>query len=262
VTTCVDIINRGLLLLGVSRISATALTAAAITETAPNGGTAANLTDGDETTLVTTTGGASTTDPFVIAHADLGSAQGVAYVDLQNLSLSGTTPTGTCTPSATTGTAITLTGSSAVFASTDVGEYVTGNGGIALITGFTSTTVVTAEVLTPFISTAAIANGSWTQYLPSNQVWLQWSDDDLKWHKAGSVITVGPTAVQVRRSLAVNARYLRVARVGNTDLGTANFSLGEMTVYAFGTNDTPLKLYLHVINFRLQSVSHRLCHNI
>lgn len=75
----------------------------------------------------------------------------------------------TLTPSALTGTGITLTASAAVFRSTDVGKEIwvkpnrsTGRGlGRATITAFTSTTVVTADVDVDFESTDAIAAGDW-----------------------------------------------------------------------------------------------------
>lgn len=45
-----------------------------ITATAPNGGTAANASDDDVTTVLTTTGAIGTTNPYVVAHYDLGAA--------------------------------------------------------------------------------------------------------------------------------------------------------------------------------------------
>lgn len=75
----------------------------------------------------------------------------------------------TLTPSAISGTAITLTASQLVFRSTDVGEeiwrkpdLVTGEGGgRAVITAFTDSTHVTAEVLVEFDSLSAIPAGDW-----------------------------------------------------------------------------------------------------
>ncbi|MDE2019184.1 MAG: hypothetical protein KGJ13_02425 [Patescibacteria group bacterium] len=89
----------------------------------------------------------------------------------------GTTAAATMTPSAvgiapavkTDGSSITLTASESVFLASDVGseiwkkpDPVTGlGGGRALITAYTSGTVVTATCLTPFDSTAAIPAGQW-----------------------------------------------------------------------------------------------------
>lgn len=58
-----------------------------ITPSAPNGGTAANANDGDDTTYLTTTTNISTTDDYVALSFDLGSAQDIDYVTLTNVSL-------------------------------------------------------------------------------------------------------------------------------------------------------------------------------
>ena len=58
-------------------------------------------------------------------------------------------PTNILTASATTGTGITFTAGGAEFIAGDVGKYIRYSiGGLAKITGFTSTTVVTADILT------------------------------------------------------------------------------------------------------------------
>ena len=68
------------------------LTAGGVTVTAPNGGTAGNAIDDSVATEVITTGGASTTNPFVIVHVDLGSATQVEFCDVFGLRLvSGST---------------------------------------------------------------------------------------------------------------------------------------------------------------------------
>ena len=54
----------------------------------------------------------------------------------------------------TVGTGRTLTSSVPVFLASDVGRHVVSGGGFALITAFTSTTVVTVEILTAFAGTA------------------------------------------------------------------------------------------------------------
>jgi len=74
-----------------------------------------------------------------------------------------TTPSATLTPSAVTGN-ITLTASSGVFTSDHVNQYIQANDnfGRAKITGFTSSTVVSAVTEVPFFSTSAIASGAWT----------------------------------------------------------------------------------------------------
>lgn len=59
--------------------------------TAPNGGTAANANDDDETTYLLTTTNISTVDPYVIAHYDLGSIKDIACVDVVNATLTTAT---------------------------------------------------------------------------------------------------------------------------------------------------------------------------
>lgn len=68
----------------------------------------------------------------------------------------------TLTPSATTGTGITFTAGSSVFTAGMVGDELRSGTARALITGFSSGTVVTATILTPFASTSAIASGDWS----------------------------------------------------------------------------------------------------
>lgn len=70
------------------------------------------------------------------------------------------TSTTTLTPSATSGTGITITASAATFASTDVGRLVrlkhSSTWGYAKITAYTSSTAVTADVKSNFGSTSAV----------------------------------------------------------------------------------------------------------
>lgn len=74
----------------------------------------------------------------------------------------GYTPTGNAlTLSAVTGTGITVTAASAVFLNADVGRQIKQGNGLCTITAFTSTTVVTADVVNNFASTA-VAAGAWT----------------------------------------------------------------------------------------------------
>ncbi len=84
------------------------------------------------------------------------------YLD-QNLSAT------TITPSATTGAGITLTASTSTFVSTDVGRLVRidqgADFGYAKIVGFTSVTVVTADVVDDFVSTTGQTTwqlGAWS----------------------------------------------------------------------------------------------------
>ena len=82
------------------------------------------------------------------------------------LHISGETPAATLTPGATTGTEITFTAGSSVFASTDVGRIIQFRGDDqfhrALITGYTSGTEVTCSILRDFPDTDPITSGAWT----------------------------------------------------------------------------------------------------
>lgn len=60
----------------------------------------------------------------------------------------------------TVGIGRTMTAASAVFLASDVGRAITWNAGLAIITGYTSTTIVTVEVVIVFDSTA-IPSGLW-----------------------------------------------------------------------------------------------------
>lgn len=83
----------------------------------------------------------------------------------------------TLTPGAVTGAGITFTASAAKFTSADVGKYIRVVGatkyGFALITGFTSTTVVTATITVDFDATTAIAAGGWQIVTCETQIILQ-----------------------------------------------------------------------------------------
>lgn len=74
-----------------------------------------------------------------------------------------TTTTVNGTPAATSGTGINFTASAAFFTAGMVGKYIRGNGGFALIAGFTSSTVVTINVIEPyrFTNTNPIGPGDW-----------------------------------------------------------------------------------------------------
>lgn len=72
-------------------------------------------------------------------------------------------PFATVTPSADSpvGTIITLTASAAAWRTDDVGRHVVLNGGLVKITGYTSPTVVSAEIRVELSSTVAVIGGAW-----------------------------------------------------------------------------------------------------
>lgn len=96
----------------------------------------------------------------------------------------------TITPAAVTGAGVNFTASTSIFTSADVGKYIELVGaagsvryGRAIITGYTSGTVVVCTVLTDFNSTVAIPAGSWRIMTVETQVTLA----------AGSVINASGT---------------------------------------------------------------------
>ncbi len=82
-------------------------------------------------------------------------------------SLAGSDASATMTPASTSGTSVTFTASAAVFAATDVGKEIwkkalVGVGeGRAIITGFTSSTIVTCNIIRTFDNITAMAAGNW-----------------------------------------------------------------------------------------------------
>lgn len=71
----------------------------------------------------------------------------------------------------------------------------------------------------------------------SDEFYLQHSIDAVHWERVGRHIDVDTTARRVRRNGPVSARYLRLSRVGSTDLSTAVATVAEIDVYTFGAND-------------------------
>lgn len=80
-------------------------------------------------------------------------------------------PAGTITPSDVSGK-ITITASSAVFSSGNVGQYINANPqGRAKIVEFLTTTTVNAVTEFPFFDTSAVANGEWELETGYEDVW-------------------------------------------------------------------------------------------
>jgi hypothetical protein len=84
------------------------------------------------------------------------------YVPNEDDRSSSTTPAGTLTPSAISGSSITLTRGTSGWVAGDVGKFVFGNGGVARIVSYSSGTVVGAKVLVDFFDTSAIPTTEWT----------------------------------------------------------------------------------------------------
>lgn len=104
----------------------------------------------------------------------------------------------TLTPAATTGTGVNFTASTGVFLAGDVGRIIIFGASRALITGFTSATVVVCSILSAFPNTSAIPAGQWLLKL-SPQVTL---DPNIK-DPVGATVT-----------LVAGANAFRAADVG------------------------------------------------
>ncbi|MGB0817415.1 MAG: hypothetical protein ACPGQQ_00820 [Candidatus Puniceispirillaceae bacterium] len=136
--------------------SLTKIGGGSITETAPNGGTAANGSDQNAGTSVTTTTNISTTDGYVVLHYDLASAQdiGVLYLYAFALTVSGT----------------------------------------------------------------------------SDEFFLQVSTDNSAWTTVGEALEISTTAKDFTRRVHGSYRYVRLVRVGTTDLTTNKATLTGLDV--------------------------------
>lgn len=128
---------------------------ASITATAPRGGTANNAKDQDNATDLVTVTPMGTLDPYVISHFDLGSAQDIGTVYIDDLSI-------------------------------DIGS--------------------------------------------TDEVFLQVSTDDATWISVGEALSVTTTAKDYTRRVHGSYRYVRLARVGTTDLGAAVATLAGMDI--------------------------------
>lgn len=108
-------------------------------------------------------------------------------------------PQADLTLSAVTGTAITVTASSAVFLDGDIGKIIQIGAGRASITAFTSTTVVTAHVIDDFSSVGPHARNLWST-LGSPSATLTPSEKD----PVGQIITLTATVRDAFRSTDVD----------------------------------------------------------
>lgn len=136
-------------------------------------GWARHITDGsfESAAVIPSTDGTSDTAWLIVKRTVGGvTKRYVEYFDPalavdSGLSYSGVITVSTLTPGATTGTGVTFTASAATFVAGDVGKQIVFTDGSsfarATITGYTSATQVTADIVNAFPSTSAIAAGSW-----------------------------------------------------------------------------------------------------
>jgi len=135
--------------------------------TMPNGGTAADINDDDDTTDTVTTTSIGTNDPYVVAKYDLGSSTDVEFCDIRQIKLTSNT---------------------------------------------------------------------------SDEFVVQTSDDDATWTIQATVPTLGTNEQDFRLRVNASARYVRLARVGSTDLGTDKVTLAEFSLYEKTSTLSEVKL--------------------
>ena len=155
--------------------------------------------------------------------------------------------TATCTLSATTGSGITFTASSAVFTSADVGKVIRMGDSLATITGYTSTTVVTCTITVNWpatynqtgwdYTTKVISSGYWHVIEEIASPYLEAHIWEIKDHQDADVMyLVHPNfaprklsrASDTSWSLSVTKFNPRPSYIANTDL-SATCVLGAIT---------------------------------
>lgn len=72
----------------------------------------------------------------------------------------------------------------------------------------------------------------------TNEVFIQYSTDNVTFTSLGAAIPVDTTKRNRRRTGPISARYWRVARIGSTDLSTNDFSIQEFTLWEMGSTDS------------------------
>lgn len=102
------------------------------------------------------------------------------------LNENGFEPSATLTLGAVTGLGITFTAGSAVFLESDVGRGIESGTGKAVITDFTSTSIVTCDIINDFAAVGPIASGSWTVTGSPNTAIKVYGTNPV-----GSIVTVG-----------------------------------------------------------------------
>ncbi|MGH3799425.1 MAG: hypothetical protein ACREPD_04975 [Stenotrophomonas sp.] len=120
----------------------------------------------------------------------------------------------------------TLTASAGAFMASDVGREIETEGGLALITAFTSGTVVIADVLTPFPS-LVIADGDWlitgSPYATLTPTWPAGSGTDLPAVGAAITLTLGQAgwrAEDVGKWVDINAGLIQITAVSSSTVAT------------------------------------------
>lgn len=144
------------------------------TVTAPNGGTTANLMDNNSATVLSTTTGISTTNPYVVFQVDLGVSKRIGFVAIIDFKIStGTSP------------------------------------------------------------------AEW---------FMQGSLDSVSWTTFDSAMTPTVAGVSHVKIARANYRYIRLARIGSTDLSTATINVDDFFIYEETSQTGNVKLIDFVFN--------------
>ena len=145
----------------------------------------------------------------------------------------GDKPQFTLTPDATEGNDITFTASGAAFTSNDVGRYIESNGSVAIITAYTDSSHVVADIITEF-SGAVIATDDWN--LSINSI------DGLDYLEGETVVILGNGGVVGYKSVTNGAitldgeyNYVGIGLAFNRIMQTVDIDIGSVLGTAYGS---------------------------
>lgn len=147
-----------------------------------------------------------------------------------SVKVEGTNLAATLTLSAVSGSSVTATAGSAVFSSTDVGRVIKATTGRAIITGYTSTTVITVKIVETFL-TVSLLSGEWNisissvsglKHLEGQTVRVLVNGGQLASDKTVSsgAISLGGQYNKVIVGLDYTKQFKLLRREGGSDLGT------------------------------------------
>lgn len=130
-------------------------------------------------------------------------------------------PPAKLTPGATFGQAVTFTADAPVFNNADVNRQIKSRGGVAIIVGFTSTTVVTADIIAPFLSTDQIPAGLWTiDGSPSAQITMS-AGQPVNGIVTATLATAGFRSTDVGGFLHVHDGIFEITNVSSSSVVSA-----------------------------------------
>jgi hypothetical protein len=155
----------------------------------------------------------------------------------------GDKPAATLTPGATSGTTVTFTSGSAVFASTDVGRFIESNGAKARIDTFTDTSNVICEILSDFADTSAIASGSWNLSVNSISGLDYLEGETVKVLANGGVIA-DVTIASGTATLDAEYNYIGIGLGYDKEVETSDIDFASGLGTAFGARSKVIDVYI------------------